>query len=960
MATSNTRPRPIRIIQNFHLVWLDENIDENNDDYHNSITKFRQIINTVNTFTDIDECIDFITTTKEMVFMIISEAFYEMVLMVTSNISNVSSIYIFSHNKMQVETSDKKFPKMKGIFTDVKLMCEALKQTAYECDHNAVSISFIKSTNTSSKKELDTLDCSFMYTQILKEILLTIDFNEVHINEFLTYCRENLDGNTSELKNVDIIKKEYRNHPPIWWYTYQSLLYSMVNRVLRLMEVDAIIKMGFFIRDLHEHITTLHAEQFLRIDNKKSFTLYRGQGLSESDFNQLRHTYGGLLAFNNFLSTSFDRAVSNAFAESVTDKPDLIGVLFIMKIDPSILGTPFANLKDISYFKQEEILFSMHSVFRIGEVKQLNGNPRLWQVQLALTSDNDPQLKQLTEKIQEETQGATGWLRLGKLLIKMAQFDKAEELYKILLKETTDQGEKSYLFHHLGSIKDNQGRYTEALEYYEKSLEILKKTLPAHHPDLATSYSNFGLVYNRMGEYSKALEYYEKDLEIKKKALPANHPDFASSYNNIGLVYDSMGEYSKALECYEKSLEIYQKTLSANHPDLASSYNNIGLVYGSMGEYSKALEYYEKSLEIYQKALPANHPLLATSYNNIGWVYSKMGEYSKALEYYEKSFEITKKTLPANHPDLASSYNNIGLVYDSMGEYSKALECYEKSLEICQKGLPANHPDLASSYNNIGLVYGSMGEYSKALECYEKSLEIYQKTLPANHPLLATSYNNIGWVYSKMGEYSKALEYYEKSFEITKKTLPANHPDLASSYNNIGLVYDSMGEYSKALECYEKSLEICQKGLPANHPDLASSYNNIGLVYDSMGEYSKALECYEKSLEIYQKTLPANHPLLATSYNNIGLVYGSMGECSKALEYYEKSLEITKKALPANHPDLASSYNNIGLVYGSMGEYSKALTYFECALNICQRSLPANHPHIKSVKESIEIVKKKL
>ncbi len=43
-----------------------------------------------------------------------------------------------------------------------------------------------------------------------------------------------------------------------------------------------------------------------------------------------------------------------------------------------------------------------------------------------------------------------------------------------------------------------------------------------------------------------------------------------------------------------------------------------------------------------------------------------------------------------------------------------------------------------------------------------------------------------------------------------------------------------------------------------------------------------------------------------------------------------------------------------------MGEYSKALSYFERALDIWQRSLPPNHPDLKDVKESIEIVKKKL
>ena len=54
---------------------------------------------------------------------------------------------------------------------------------------------------------------------------------------------------------------------------------------------------------------------------------------------------------------------------------------------------------------------------------------------------------------------------------------------------------------------------------------IREKSLPATHPDLATSYCNIGLVYNRMGEYSKALSYYEKALGIREKSLPATHPD---------------------------------------------------------------------------------------------------------------------------------------------------------------------------------------------------------------------------------------------------------------------------------------------------------------------------------------------------------------------------------------------------------------------------------------------------
>jgi len=968
LSTASTKLRRqlhIPVVQNFHLVWLDESIDEvNNDECCESIVKLRQIVNTTNTFTDVDECIDFITDIEhELCIMLVSEFFFGIIAFIIPEIHQITSVYIYHRNKsFSKNPSSELQSKVKGIHTNITSICEALKKTTQDCDRNSINISFVKPSDEISNEAFDLVDSSFMYTQLLKEIILTIDFQPKHINEFLTYCRQLFSVNASELEHVNMIEKDYRPQQAIRWYTSSCLLYTMLNRALRLMEVDLIIKMGFFVRDLHNQIVALHLQQYSKRHDKKTFTVYRGQGLSLRDFDDLKNAQGGLLSFNNFLSTSLDQQVSLAFAESNQGDPNLIGILFQITIDPSISSSIFANVRDFGHFEEEEeILFSMHSIFRIQLVKKIDGYDRLWQVNLTLVHENNSQLHVLTERLREETLPQTeGWYRLGILLITLGQFDKAEQVFHIMFDQTMDQDAvtKIYGMYMLGMIKNGQGHYAKAIESYEKALEIMKKILLADDPLLATSYNNIGFLYNSMGKYSKALEYYEKSLEIREKTLPIDHSSLATSYNNIGNLYNSMGEYSKALEYYEKSLEIRKKNLPVNHPDLATSYNNIGSVYDSMGEYSKALEYHEESLEIRKQILPTDHPDLATSYNNIGNLYYRMGEYSKALEYYENSLEIMKKTLPADHPDLATLYNHIGLMYNSMGEYSKALEYYEKSLEINKKTLPANHPDLAASYNNIGLVYDSMGEYSKALEYHEESLEIRKEALPANHPDLATSYNNIGGVYDSMGEYSKALEYHEESLEIRKKTLPVNHPDFAQSYNNIGNLYYRMGEYSKALEYYENSLEIMKKTLPANHPLLATSYNNIGLMYNSMGEYSKALEYYEKSLEIRKEALPANHPDLAQSYNNIGGVYDSMGEYLKALEYHEKSLEIRKKTLPANHPDLAQSYNNIGWVYRSKTDYKKALDYFERALDIFQRSLPPNHPNIQSVKENIDFIKK--
>lgn len=98
----------------------------------------------------------------------------------------------------------------------------------------------------------------------------------------------------------------------------------MLNQAFRTMEVNMIIKMGFFIRHLHNHTTALHSEQYPGSDKPKTFIVYRGQGLSKEDFHKLQTTQGRLIAFNNFLSTSLDRRVSLTFTESTTDDPSLI------------------------------------------------------------------------------------------------------------------------------------------------------------------------------------------------------------------------------------------------------------------------------------------------------------------------------------------------------------------------------------------------------------------------------------------------------------------------------------------------------------------------------------------------------------------------------------------------------------------------------------------------------------
>jgi hypothetical protein len=109
------------------------------------------------------------------------------------------------------------------------------------------------------------------------------------------------------------------------------------------------------------------------------------------------------------LSTSFSQTF--VLRVHILSQLDSIYLISDTKIDVSTSLIPFISLENLRYFSgvdsENEILFSMHSIFPIGKINQINNS--LWQINLTATNNNDQQLKNLTEQIRKETWG-TNWM----------------------------------------------------------------------------------------------------------------------------------------------------------------------------------------------------------------------------------------------------------------------------------------------------------------------------------------------------------------------------------------------------------------------------------------------------------------------------------------------------------------------------------------------------------------------
>ncbi|CAF3583222.1 unnamed protein product [Rotaria sp. Silwood1] len=647
--------RGSQMSQHSLLIWLDANINESEDDYKAALHELRCIIASVATFTDVRECLDFLSKIKnKKVVMIVSGSLGQQIIPEIQEWPQLESVYVFCGNQSIHEKWARQIPKVRGVHTQIDPILKALQIDHENCARAMIAISF---------NGIDTL---FKYAQLLKETLLEIeDDDQKSIKQFIHYCHLQDDIAEDQISKVE---SEYHCHTPIWWYTAPYFMNSMLNYGLRLMDVDVIINMRFFIRDLNQRIEKLYHEQQSSNKIMAPFQLFRGQALSVGDFDKMKQTKGGFVSFNTFLSASRNSQVSfeNFARSSAIHNPNLVGILFVINIDPSLcstLSTSFADVTNEGFFEdcEEEILFTMHTVFRIDQIQHIDDDDtdRLWQVDLTLTGNDDHDLNALTGHIRQGFHWATGWLRIASILMALGESSKAEQLYNSLLEVPSSDEDRANYNHQLGSVYYNMNKYSKALSSYERSLEIRKVALPPNHPDLATSYNSIGNVYRNKGDNSQALSWYQQAIEIRKLALPANHPDLATSYSNIGSTYEDMGDYSTALSWFEQSLEIRKVALPADHSDLPATYDNIGAVYYKMGEHTKALSWYEKALKAREKVLVPDHSDIATSYNNIGVLYYSIGEYSKALSFLEKAHEIDRKALPPNHPHIAQSKKNI-------------------------------------------------------------------------------------------------------------------------------------------------------------------------------------------------------------------------------------------------------------------------------------------------------------
>lgn len=325
-------------------------------------------------------------------------------------------------------------------------------------------------------------------------------------------------------------------------------------------------------------------------------------------------------------------------------------------------------------------------------------------------------------------------------------------------------------FNNLGRTLALQGRFEEAVNYIDRSLEL--------DPTYAEALNNRGFVSLATGDIDAALDFTTRALQAS--------PSFGKARQMMGNILMAQERYEEALHQYRQALP----TSRNKHLVL----NNKGQALAALGRLDKAVRQYRRAL----KKSPRDPDILT----NLGLVLTRQGNYADAVRSYEKALAEDEAWAVSNAYAISNtravSHNGLGVTLVSLGQLERAEEHYAEAVQA--------DPGFSEAFNNWGLLLAGQGRTDEAIRRFTSALDV--------DPDFAQAHNNLGVVLVRQGKLDEGAEQFELALQA--------QPSFADAHNNLGNLMTEKKQYDEAIHHYREALRL--------NPALETARRNLDIV----------------------------------------------------------------------------------------------------------------------------------
>ena len=304
--------------------------------------------------------------------------------------------------------------------------------------------------------------------------------------------------------------------------------------------------------------------------------------------------------------------------------------------------------------------------------------------------------------------------RAGLAEYRAGHYERAETLLLSALKlaqQSNDDYQVAAIHDDLGAVYKYEERLTEAEQYFEKALFLLKR-MPDTTEETALVLYNLAAVDSLNHRDSAALKTLRQALKLLKRNTPSEQALVAQILNGFGMVYLRQGNPSRAEKVLAQAMAT-RAALRAEPIDVDSQIlNNLGIVYKKQHKYSEAEASFKRSLEIETRIMGSQHPELTIPLTNLGGLYTEMQRFTEAEAQYRRSLDILEKMSPIPHGSIVENLQALAQVYLREGDTAGAESTLARAVEIARRNPSPDlkMPALLDAYADILRSLGKLNE----------------------------------------------------------------------------------------------------------------------------------------------------------------------------------------------------------------------------------------------------------
>ncbi|MBU4261904.1 MAG: tetratricopeptide repeat protein [Proteobacteria bacterium] len=470
----------------------------------------------------------------------------------------------------------------------------------------------------------------------------------------------------------------------------------------------------------------------------------------------------------------------------------------------------------------------------------------------------------------------------------------------------------SYFYFLWGKSAEDEQKYEEAMEAYEKALVC--------DPQAVYVDQKLAVLLFNMGKKEQAIVQLEKMIaedpaNIQNRLLLAN-------------IYSSMGQNDQARAVYEAILKIA--------PDDPHTLLMLGALYASDRDYQQAQKILERLVTVDDKSY--------AGYSYLAKLYRELNYYDKAMEAYEKALALNWSPMLAYEAadlyEYRQKYDEAAAIYKRLLEDDEAntkIRGRLARLYIVQGKIDealAELQELKNYSSDTGVVDLAIGRvlldekrYPEAISLFEKMLEQKENKDVARTMLALTYYESGDKDKAKkmLQEVPVTSKDYEESIlmlaqiligekdnqravTLLRNVIAGEDTRRPSFYFLLASLLREEGDPDGGSKVFDQAVQA--------FPENSKVFFEYGLYLDRLGKPDEAVAKMEQVL--------AMTPEDAYALNYVGYTWADRGiNLEKALEYIKRAVDLK--------PDDGFVRDSLGWVFFKMARYGEAVKELEAA-----------------------------